>query len=341
MRHLRALLCAVTCVAYLATVKGQPQQERLTIARNPGISDRVALDLRLANDPQIQDVVGPQSKGPAVLRAQVLLDRLAFSPGEIDGAYGPNLRAAIRGFQAAHQLSVSDEVGPNTWALLNTGSPAVLIEYDILPEDVAGPFQRIPADLMQQSKLKSLDYESPLERLSEKFHVSPKVLADLNQGKSFDRAGERILVPNISSSSGEVKAASVLIRKNEMTVSALDELGKVMAQFPATAGSEHDPLPIGTWSIKGVAREPIFHYNPRLFWDADPKHSKAKIAAGPNNPVGLVWIELSKPHYGIHGTPKPSQVGHSQSHGCIRLTNWDALRLASVVRPGMSVVIGN
>jgi lipoprotein-anchoring transpeptidase ErfK/SrfK len=299
------------------------------------------LDLGLANDPQIEDVVRPGSKGPAVLRAQVLLARQAFSPGEIDGAYGPNLRAAIRGFQAAHQLSVSDEVGPDMWSLLNAGSPAVLIEYDITPEDVAGPFQPIPTDLVQQSKLQSLDYESPLERLSEKFHVSPKVLAELNKGKSFDRAGERILVPNITSSSGQVKAASLLIRKNEMTVSALDELGQVMAQFPASAGSEHDPLPIGTWSIKGVARDPIFHYNPRLFWDAEPKHSKAKIAPGPNNPVGLVWIELSKPHYGIHGTPKPAQVGHSQSHGCIRLTNWDALHLASMVRPGMSVVITN
>ena len=124
-----------------------------------------------------------------------------------------------------------------------------------------------------------------------------------------------------------------------MTVSALDGQGMVMAQFPASAGSEHDPLPIGKWKIKGVARNPVFHYNPKLFWDAEPGNSAAKIAPGPNNPVGAVWIDLSKPHYGIHGTPEPSQVGHAQSHGCIRLTNWDAMRLAGVVSPGMTAIL--
>ena len=135
------------------------------------------------------------------------------------------------------------------------------------------------------------------------------------------------------------KAASVVVRKSDMTVSALDAQGTVIAQFPASVGSEHDPLPIGEWKTKGVARNPPFHYNPSLFWDAEAKHSRATIPPGPNNPVGVVWIDLSKPHYGIHGTPEPSQIGHTQSHGCIRLTNWDAERLATMVSPGMPAVL--
>jgi lipoprotein-anchoring transpeptidase ErfK/SrfK len=300
----------------------------------------VAVSTGVSAGPVQLDIVGPKARGPEVLRAQILLDRAGFSPGEMDSVYGENLRGAIRGYQAAHQVPVTDEIGPDTWNLLNGDTAPIFTTYSITAEDVAGPFQKIPADMMKKSKLKRLGYESPLEMLSERFHVSPKVLVTLNPGKVFNRAGEEIVVPNVENATlPPRKAASVLIRKGDMTVSALDERGAVIAQFPATAGSERDPLPIGKWKINGVAKEPPFHYNPKLFWDADPKHSKAKIAPGPNNPVGVVWIDLSKPHYGIHGTPDPSLVGHRQSHGCIRLTNWDAMRLAGMVSPGMAVSI--
>jgi lipoprotein-anchoring transpeptidase ErfK/SrfK len=105
-----------------------------------------------------------------------------------------------------------------------------------------------------------------------------------------------------------------------------------------TSGSEHDSLPIGNWTVTSVLRNPTFNYNPELFWDADPANTKAKIPAGPNNPVGVVWIDINKPHYGIHGTPEPGMIGHSASHGCVRLTNWDAAKLAGLVTKGTPVV---
>ena len=114
--------------------------------------------------------------------------------------------------------------------------------------------------------------------------------------------------------------------------------GRILMFAPVTTGSKHDPLPLGEWKVNGVALHPEFRYNPNLFWDADPTHTKALLPPGPNNPVGLVWVDLSKEHYGIHGTPEPEAIGRSESHGCVRLTNWDAMRLAGLVKPGTRVV---
>ena len=340
MNRIFTVLCVVAFMVSAADAANQSRKHHKPVKITRTANRRApAVDLSQANNPQTKSV-GPHTSGPAVLRAQILLDRAAFSPGEIDDAYGPNLRSAIHGFQTAHQLPATDELGLETWALLEMDSEPVLIPYEISAEDVAGPFEEIPADIMERAKLQALGFQSPLELLGEKFHVSPRVLRLLNKGKAFDKEGEQILVPNVGTPGEPIrKAASILVRKSDMTVSALDGQGMVMAQFPASAGSEHDPLPIGKWKIKGVARNPVFHYSPKLFWDAEPGNSAAKIAAGPNNPVGVVWIDLSKSHYGIHGTPEPSQVGHAQSHGCIRLTNWDAMRLAGLVSPGMTAIL--
>jgi len=133
--------------------------------------------------------------------------------------------------------------------------------------------------------------------------------------------------------------AKVVVDRSEFTVSLLDAADKVVAQYPASTGSEHDPLPVGAWKIQGVSTNPTFNYNPDLFWDANPAHSKAKIPAGPNNPVGVVWVDLSKEHYGIHGTPEPSKIGKTESHGCIRMTNWSALAMSAAVKPGMPALL--
>lgn len=291
------------------------------------------------NDTERAQSIRPKTKGAAVLRAQVLLDRAHFSSGEIDAAYGQNLHTAISGYQKANGLKRSGIVDAPTWAMLNTDSAPILVPYTILETDVAGPFDPIPAEWADKAKMKVLGYTSVEEALSEKFHVSPKLLARLNPGKDFSHTGEEIVAPNVAASSELPKAVKVIVDQSDHTLSLVDASGKTIAQFPATTGSKHDPLPLGIWKVKGVAHNPVFHYNPKLFWDADPTDVKATIPAGPNNPVGVVWIDLSKAHYGIHGTPEPSTIGKTQSHGCIRLTNWDATALAQSVATGVEVLL--
>jgi lipoprotein-anchoring transpeptidase ErfK/SrfK len=281
------------------------------------------------------------------LRRQVMLDRAGFSPGAIDGHDGPSTRKALEAYRK--QAGDSDQ-----------GSIEPLTRYRITAEDAAGPFvPDIPADLVEQAKLPHLGYRSVVEALAERFHTTPGLLQRLNPQARFAE-GEEILVPHVepfvppadeqkpanargaagaTGTSGSAKAdVIVTVGKSESALIATDVSGRVLMYAPVTTGSENDPLPIGEWKVTGVSRRPAFHYNPKLFWDADPSHSKAKIPPGPNNPVGLVWIDLSKEHYGIHGTPEPAQIGRSESHGCVRLTNWDAMKLADLISPGTRVV---
>jgi lipoprotein-anchoring transpeptidase ErfK/SrfK len=282
-----------------------------------------------------------------VLVAQIMLDRAGFSPGEIDGRQGTNLRRALAAFQRAHSLQPTGRMDEPTWTSLlsRAGGAPPLVTYVIDEADVVGPFTgEIPRDLMAQAKLDALGFSSPLESLAEKFHASPKLIASLNPGATFDRAGDRILVPNVMAIDplallpGATPQATIVVSKATSALTVEDPAGQVLFYAPVTTGSRHDPLPIGTWKVTGVHRNPPFHYNPDLFWDANPKHAKARLAPGPNNPVGTVWIDLTKEHYGIHGTPEPGRIGHVESHGCVRLTNWDAQEVAQWARPGTQVV---
>jgi lipoprotein-anchoring transpeptidase ErfK/SrfK len=278
------------------------------------------------------------SSASAILRAQILLARAHFSCGEIDARYGSNLRGAISAFQEARGLPPSGTVDKATWKILNADTEPALVRATIVPEDVAGPFMTIPEDIMERAKLPALPYASPLEGIAEKYHSSPALLQKLNPGSRFDTAGEQLQAPNVLVPPPE-KAASVVVSKSRHAAAALDAGGKILARYPASSGSEHDPLPLGKWKILGVARNPPFHYNPELFWDAKETQQKARIAPGPNNPVGVAWIDLSREHYGIHGTPEPSRVGKTQSHGCVRLTNWDVLELSKIVAPGTHAIL--
>jgi lipoprotein-anchoring transpeptidase ErfK/SrfK len=284
--------------------------------------------------------VGGVGAGPALpaLALQVALDRAGFSPGQIDGRTG---RFTTRA-QAAYLDAKKTAIEP---------SPTPLAQYTVTDADVAGPYvAQIPRDLEEQANLPALGYSSILEALAERFHASPQLLQQLNPGVSLT-AGATISVPAVEpfvlptrhgerpkgSTTSGVHAASTELSRDTQALIARDEAGNVLLYAPVTVGSEQDPLPVGEWKVTGVFDLPIFNYNPDLFWDADPSHAKAKIQPGPNNPVGVVWIGIDKEHFGFHGTPEPSQIGRTESHGCVRMTNWDAEKLASLVNAGTPV----
>jgi lipoprotein-anchoring transpeptidase ErfK/SrfK len=275
----------------------------------------------------------PQQPKRDMLAVQVLVDRAGFSPGEIDGNGGTNTDQAVDAYERVTGSRVGD--------LVVAAKEPPTTKYTITAEDAAVPLVRsIPRDMVAKAGLKRLNYTSQLEMLAEKFHASPALLKRLNPRLRLG-AGQQIVVPNVivvSDAEGKPQPDVVVhVSKSSSTLWVTDGTGKTIMHAPVTSGSEHDPLPIGMWSVTAVSRNPSFNYNPDLFWDANPSQSKAKIPPGPNNPVGVVWIDLSKEHYGIHGTPEPSTIGHAESHGCVRLTNWDALRLAAMVGKGTRV----
>ena len=273
----------------------------------------------------------------AAIQTQVMLDRAGYSPGEIDGSMGTSTKRALEAYT---------KNGGKADAL-----PAdAVATFKITEEEAAGPFTPIPEDMMEKSKLPSLGYTNLLEALGERFHCSPALLKRLNPDAKFV-AGDEIKVPGVAdtvqpvgpprgrqSDAASPAVTTVTVRKATSDLVVNDGAGHVLMYAPVTTGSEHDPLPIGEWKVTGVQKDPKFFYNPDLFWDAEPSHSKATIPPGPNNPVGVVWVDITRPHYGLHGTPEPSTVGKTTSHGCVRLTNWDAQKLASLVKPGTKVV---
>ncbi len=292
----------------------------------------VPIDSAAVNNPA-QENLADGAKGAGVVRAQILLGRAHFSCGEIDGTFGSNFKKVLTAFQGERKLPLTGTLDAVTWGAINTDTAPALLDYTITPEDLKGPFVPKPGDMQAQAKLPYLGYSSPLEGMGEKFHSSPELLQALNPGANFELDGQRLTVPNVLVMP-PARAGSIVVSKAESSVRAYDSSGSLLAFYAATIGSEHDPLPVGDWKINGVARNPKFHYNPKLFWDAKHSADKETLPPGPNSPVGLVWIDLSKEHYGIHGTPEPGKVGHATSHGCIRLTNWDAVELAMMVRPG-------
>jgi lipoprotein-anchoring transpeptidase ErfK/SrfK len=362
--------------------------ETATLAAAPTAS--VAAQDPLAADDHAQAV--PDAEPRLMMQIQVVLDRLGFTPGVIDGASGLSTRNALAGFQEANGLPVTGNFDAPTREKLGQWAVVPATRVVTIPADfAAGPFIPVPARPAEQARLSSLGYASLEEKLAERFHTTPAVLRSLNPGgvpagsgdaapteavaqppdsaKGSDsaaptpvtayRAGQQLRVPNIGNDkvdpatggdadwqrslvslgvgTDQPQVERIVVSKSRGVLKGYDPAGKLVAVYTATMGSQHDPLPLGDWKVNGLARNPKFHFNPALFWDARPGDAKATLPPGPNGPVGVVWIDLSKPHYGIHGTPRPETIGRAESHGCVRLTNWDAARLALMVRPGTRV----
>jgi lipoprotein-anchoring transpeptidase ErfK/SrfK len=279
------------------------------------------------------------SRSAMLLKAQVLLDRARFSPGVIDGFPGDNTRQAIAVYEERHGMAADGEIDEAVWsALTQADSEPVTQRYTITPDDVRGPFAEIPEKFEAMSKLDKLSYRNVVELLSEKFHMDSDLLRALNPKADFETAGTEIVVAKVGSDEPEMKAAAVEVDKSAKAVRAFDEAGALIAYYPASVGSEEKPAPDGDWEVASIAPNPAYFYRPDKYKFEGVKTDKPfKIAPGPNNPVGSVWIDLTKDTYGIHGTPTPDVVGKSFSHGCVRLTNWDVLELSRMVKKGVPV----
>ena len=327
----------------------------------------------------------PEDKPRPLMQAQVVLDRIGFTPGVVDGKMGMSTVNALKGFQEARGLPITGELDQATQQALAEWQRIPATRVVTLPPEFANDrFVQIPKEREDQAKLERMGYASLGEKIAERFHTTEEVLAELNpqlsggpampadaQAGANDtqpspklsiayKAGMQLRVPNVGADkfdpaavkdpkwadtlrllgvgTDQPKAAKIEVDKSDQVLRVLDSQGKLLAQFTATMGSSQFPLPIGTWKIRGVGFNPPWQYDPSLLATADKSDPKLEIPAGPNNPIGVVWIDLSKEHYGIHGTDEPSHIGRAESNGCIRLTNWDAARLAQMVGSGIEAV---
>jgi lipoprotein-anchoring transpeptidase ErfK/SrfK len=303
------------------------------------------LDANAINNAPVVVPLKGDVAGPSVLKTQVYLDRLNFSVGALDGRWGKNSAISLWWFQRARGINAAepgalDEATFRALAGAAGGAPA-LVQKALTEDDVKGPFKTIPEDVYDQAKLDCLCYETLKEKLAERFHTTQEFLEQLNPNVKFGdlKAGDSLWVPNvreaITADRPDIARVQISIRGN--TFNAFDAQGNLIFHSPTTLGSKYDPSPRETVEVKKITFDPHFHYQPKLFHEVPDDEPEANLSPGPNSPVGVVWVALSKPHFGIHGTGDPDSIGYASSHGCVRLTNWDANDVARRLAPGVKI----
>lgn len=378
----RKSILALGAVFFLTPLTACSYQETgdENVAQAPEAAAR--LDTMVSNDDPAAKLP-PEDQPRPLMQAQVVLDRIGFTPGVVDGKLGMSTVNAIKGFQEARGMQISGKLDEATIQALAEWKHIPATRVVTISEEFANDqFVAIPKDRKEQAKLDRMGYASLAEKIAERFHTTDEVLAELNpqltggptppaaeapdgnetppKATIAYRSGMQLRVPNIGADrfdpsavkdpkwastlrllgvgTEQPKAASIEVDKSDQVLRVLDAEGKLIAQYTATMGSSKFPLPLGTWKILSVGHNPPWQYNPALLANADKSDPKLEIPPGPNSPIGVVWLDLSKEHYGIHGTDEPSHIGRAESNGCIRLTNWDAARLAQMVDPGIRAV---
>jgi lipoprotein-anchoring transpeptidase ErfK/SrfK len=328
----------------------EPPIIRLPEEYSPPVEERASPSIERAPlaEPQ-QAAIAPSMADPdlkfdqvtasrsAIAALQVVLDRVGASPGVIDGRMGDNVAKAIEAYRTLTGVTIDPSDEAVVEALLEeTGGPATS-SYTITQEDVSGPFiPVVPVDYSEKAALQHMSYTSTLEKLAERFHMDEDYLKALNPGADFNYPGTQITVANIKRTPRR-PVERIVADKRRKQVLAYDGMGGLVAAYPATIGSAQTPSPSGNHEVVRVAFDPEYTYNPKINFKQGNNDRILRIPPGPNGPVGSIWIALSKPTYGIHGTPDPSRIGKTNSNGCVRLTNWDARELAKLVKPGVSV----
>ena len=295
-----------------------------------------------ARAPAAPDIVIPVAIAEperAIIRLEILLDRAHFSPGVIDGKDGGNLKLALAGFAKAAGLAADATPAAITEKLVATDTDPTVTRYTITAADVAGPFvEKLPSDMAELAKLDSPAYSGSVEELAERFHMDDALLKALNPDADFTKAGTEIIVAAVRKDRLGTPVTKIVVDKSDNSVKAFAADGKQLAAYPATVGSVERPAPAGTWKVRTVATHATYTFDPKRLTFGKAGEGKLTIKAGPNNPIGTTWIDLTKDTYGIHGTADPRLIGKRASHGCVRLTNWDVEQLAQAVKAGATVV---
>ena len=277
---------------------------------------------------------GPRKPDPAIIRLQILLDQAGASPGVIDGFDGDNVRKAVIAAETMHGLPTDGTLDPELLATLETNQP-VVGHYTITQDDVSNLVPSIPDDYAEKARMEFLGYTSVEEEIAERFHMDVKLLKALNPDVTFTPGADVLVAAYGPDTSGEV--ARIEADKTMRQVRAYGADGRLIVAYPATIGSTENPSPSGIHVVEGVAPMPDYTYNPKINFQQGDNTEVLRIPPGPNGPVGSMWIDLSEPTFGIHGTPEPSLIDKTGSHGCVRLTNWDATELSKMVKPGIEV----